>query len=439
MRTILLTAILACFFGIANSQVINTGFESWTSGSPDGWVGTATNIGATNIVQYTSNPQSGTSSVQLVNTGTTHKRFSSQGVSVTSGEVYTVSFYVRGHGDIRTGIKKGATGSYGTYNSYLTINSNAWTKYSQTIVIDSTSASAEFIFSVKATNADIDHLQLDSVKVATAAAATEYPIYDLQYTTDASGNSPYFGQVIITSGTVTAVRSGGFYIQDAPGAWNGMYVYTSTFVPALGDSVKFTAQVDEYNSLTELKSVASTSTISSGNTLPDPLVLTTTNFKNEQNESVLVRLENVNCVNANAGYGMWTVGNGSDTIHVDDVMIAFTPTAGVHYNIVGIVDYSFGEWKLLPRTAADITVYTGINENDKVRFNVYPNPATDVINISNASSLTQITVYDILGNAVLNISKPAQQINVSSLTDGIYQVVFTDENGNKSVSKLIKK
>jgi len=51
-------------------------------------------------------------------------------------------------------------------------------------------------------------------------------IYDIQYTTDPSGNSPYNGQVVTINGVVTSINYDGYVIAEAPGAWHGIYVYS---------------------------------------------------------------------------------------------------------------------------------------------------------------------------------------------------------------------
>ncbi len=53
MKNLIYTFILSCFLALtANSQVPNPGFESWTSGEPDGWVtSNAPEAGLVNVVQ----------------------------------------------------------------------------------------------------------------------------------------------------------------------------------------------------------------------------------------------------------------------------------------------------------------------------------------------------------------------------------------------------
>jgi uncharacterized protein len=93
--------------------------------------------------------------------------------------------------------------------------------------------------------------------------------------------SPYVGQMVATSGIVTAVTSTGFFLQDPvgdgdPNTSDGIFVYTSSKpTVAAGDSVNVSGKVAEYPvpanagdpSVTEIDS-PSVSKLSSGNTLP---------------------------------------------------------------------------------------------------------------------------------------------------------------------------
>jgi len=77
------------------------------------------------------------------------------------------------------------------------------------------------------------------------------------------------------------------------------------------------------------------------------------------------------------------------------------------------------------------------------KFNLFPNPATDIINISNSDNMaiSQIEIYDVNGK-VLNTQKFSDeteiQLNVAALNSGTYLLhLYTNEG--KAVKKLIKK
>jgi predicted extracellular nuclease len=184
------------------------------------------------------------------------------------------------------------------------------------------------------------------------------PIYDIQYTTDPGGSSPYAGQTdITTEGIVTARFQYGYFIEDpAGGAWNGLWVYDTDNTPALGDRVRLTGTVEEYYDLTELDSLTDYQVESSGNPLPAATVLATGDVSQEQWESVLVRVEDVTVSNEDLGYGEWSVSDGSGDVVIDDKgSYTYTPVNGEALAaVIGPLDYSYGVFKILPRDDGDI-------------------------------------------------------------------------------------
>jgi hypothetical protein len=72
----------------------------------------------------------------------------------------------------------------------------------------------------------------------------------------------------------------------------------------------------------------------------------------------------------------------------------------------------------------------------KNNISIYPNPATDVINISNVSSKTKFEIYSV-GGQLVNQGITDGKVNVSKLTKGVY-ILTVDSNGEKSQTKFIK-
>ena len=79
---------------------------------------------------------------------------------------------------------------------------------------------------------------------------------------------------------------------------------------------------------------------------------------------------------------------------------------------------------------------TGINEVAEGEVNIYPNPATTVINIDNAEG-SQISVFDINGRMISNIESASanQTIDASNLAKGMYIVRIA--NGNNVITKKV--
>jgi len=81
----------------------------------------------------------------------------------------------------------------------------------------------------------------------------------------------------------------------------------------------------------------------------------------------------------------------------------------------------------------------GVKENEKVRLNIVPNPASNEITISSENNFNSIEVVNFLGQTVISESvyNNSVLINVSNLNKGLYLVRITSENGT-SVGKFVK-
>jgi hypothetical protein len=80
----------------------------------------------------------------------------------------------------------------------------------------------------------------------------------------------------------------------------------------------------------------------------------------------------------------------------------------------------------------------GIQENSEMSMTMYPNPATDVVNISCTES-GQLSVLDVSGRIVIQktLDKGTAAVDLSSRTPGVYLIRFTGETGNTTTRKLI--
>lgn len=76
----------------------------------------------------------------------------------------------------------------------------------------------------------------------------------------------------------------------------------------------------------------------------------------------------------------------------------------------------------------------------KNNFTVYPNPATDVVNISNAKNLeiTNTVISDINGRVVKQVNSAVESINIGDLSTGVYFLKVTTTEGT-GVTKFVKK
>jgi len=80
---------------------------------------------------------------------------------------------------------------------------------------------------------------------------------------------------------------------------------------------------------------------------------------------------------------------------------------------------------------------------DSSKFNIYPNPANDIVTITNSESISikQVEFYDLTGKLIRTHSFNNQaeiQLNVENLANGVY-MLHIETNKGTAVKKLVKK
>ena len=265
-------------------------------------------------------------------------------------------------------------------------------------------------------------------------------IYDIQFTTAPSGDSPEMGNIVTTKGVITGIVKNGpdrhaFFIQDSALAWNGLYIYErNDSTLAIGDSVEVTGTVAEFNGTTELTFVSNVTVLNSGNTLPTPVLNSTMNGNMEEWEGVLINVINAQCVNTTGGFGIWEVNDGSGILKADDDIFFYHLTAvvGTNYDVTGIGHYSFGDYKILPRDFNDISISTSVEELSKNEVNVYPNPTTGVLNFNLNVNNASINIIDITGKTLKSVHTNSNNfsMNLNTFSNGLYFYNVIDSEGN---------
>ena len=271
--------------------------------------------------------------------------------------------------------------------------------------------------------------EIDNIKITEGSAPPPPPpgidtvsIYDIQFNNNTNGASNYEGSQVYTGGIVTAVRDdSSFYLTSGSGAWSGVYVYSNDYLLYEGDSVVLDAEVDEYYELTELKNVTNLQLISSGNIF-SPNYCNTAAADSEEFEGCFVEVSNAICNNDNAGFGEWIVNDGSGDLIIDDLFYAFTPILNQSYTVSGVVTFSYGAFKLLPRNGSDVAGFISVNETTENVFYMYPNP----LNQSNLNITLQnnsnVSLFNLSGQLIktYQLKSGNNSVNLDFLKKGLY-------------------
>ena len=147
-------------------------------------------------------------------------------------------------------------------------------------------------------------------------------------------------------------------LRASTGAGSGLWVQGSDAV-SLGDLVTVEGSVSNTNGLLRVE-LSSVQIESSGNPLPEPVVVATGTLLGDDYVGVLVQTTGTcDQVNADAAsgndYGEWSIDDGTGSLRIDDLGYGFSAqTLGVTYQVTAPLFYSYSNYKLVPRSADDV-------------------------------------------------------------------------------------
>ncbi|MBU2507253.1 MAG: T9SS type A sorting domain-containing protein [Bacteroidetes bacterium] len=331
-------------------------------------------------------------------------------------------------------------------------------------------------------------------------------IQDVQYSPFGSGYSAYNNYEITVQGVVTAdtsdIQGDGasispqVYIQNGPGPWSGVQIFgTQADVLQKRDLVTVTGIVNESFGITRIGTLEKGVKVTkdqSGVDLPGATVISTADISAstsgklpaESYEGVLVMYKNITVLRENAdgnpGADQGTGGNRNfgemvvaDASNVQtrvelqdgthdyhnfwDTSLENTGTRITNEDkfesIMGIMFYSFSNYKLVPRNNGDFIghLVVGVNDNIEIpsSFTVsqnYPNPfnpTTTIVFSIPTSENVQIRVFNLLGQVVKEItnqrfSAGTHNVNFSAgnLSSGLY-IYQVSAGKHNSVNKMM--
>jgi uncharacterized repeat protein (TIGR02543 family) len=152
------------------------------------------------------------------------------------------------------------------------------------------------------------------------------------------------------------------------------------------------------------------------------------------------------------------VGNGTVEVDGDAYTVPITVDEGTVLDLEAIADESweFDEWSgdLVSTDAtesitmdgnkavtATFTFIDNVQPNIFANLRVFPNPFTASIKVMNAKAVKQVTITNIVGQRVMEISLDgAEQVSIptSELVKGTYMIIFQAHNGERMIRKMVK-
>ena len=126
--------------------------------------------------------------------------------------------------------------------------------------------------------------------------------------------------------------------------------------------------------------------------------------------------------------------------HNEDIDLLSIRGGAVSGNLSVVVKYDNIKLSALQTLPSYIL---SVSEQFAAKFNLYPNPATNVVTITNVENMQvqQVAVYDVAGKLITtqNFNEQAEiQLNVENLASGTY-ILNLQTNEGTAVKKLLKK
>jgi len=426
--------------------ICNGDFEQWTDGLPDCWYGERSNIGANNVNQYDADAHTGSYSAQLVNDSDSHRRFTSQHVSLEEGLTYQVTFWIKGHGEIRTGLfDDRETGhGYSPYNNYIDADPDSWEEHSQLVSAVNTTDIGEFIFSVR--NTSDEHILLDNVSVEVYEdepeemeniAALRAGAFDTPYTLTGEAILTY--QMDYRNQKFIQDETAAIMIDDSDGI-------ITTGYERYDGITGITGMLTEHNNMLQfVPSADPGDPTSTGNVItPEPRQLADLTY---DDQARLVELNQVTFEDAGATFDTGTNYTITDPSGTGMFRTSFFDADYIdeeiphQEQILTVIVHQFQDViQVTARDWDDFEIWTNVQELDKVHFTVYPNPFRDQIHVSGAENVETLQLINAQGQIVREIQAPQGdlQIPASELQPGMYFIQLRFEDGSISTQKIMK-
>jgi hypothetical protein len=256
-----------------------------------------------------------------------------------------------------------------------------------------------------------------------------------------AGTSPYIGTYQRILGTVSGVVPGkGYFVQDAVAAWGGIWVADILNLVLEGNGVKVDGTIQEINDVTTINA-AKVQIVNPPVSITPILLGSPEAAKSEQYESVLVKIAGARFQGSQNLDGSWPIKTTeTNRVFVSNLMFQYSPMEGHFYNVTGIVNGNQSNYRIEPRKEADIVDLTStpVVSFDKQKLDVYPNPFSDHLNITNSDKLTRLTITDLTGRIVLDVAHPQSLIKTANLMEGIYIIRVYKDSGVISAEKFVR-
>ncbi|MEJ5306903.1 MAG: T9SS type A sorting domain-containing protein [candidate division WOR-3 bacterium] len=234
---------------------------------------------------------------------------------------------------------------------------------------------------------------------------------------------------VIDTCVVTAVFTGQYYItsKTGPKEWDGICVYgdIGNHTYNVGDTIIFYhGFVNEYFNKTQLVSVGTELYKAGDGTSPVPFILSLSQV-GENYEGVLIKVGPVTVLTGPDANGEWLVSDGVDTLIIDNLATYTVPSIGQTVYITGILDYTYGNYKIQPRNDSDIQVVNFYNISGVVTLD----------DNSNSSGISVILYNNTFNDTILTDS--IGYFDFGTVVEGTYNLIFKKTYYDTDSSEIV--
>jgi len=245
------------------------------------------------------------------------------------------------------------------------------------------------------------------------------------------------------------------WINDAEGAYNGVMVFSYDLAETLnmGDEIIVAGKRDEYYDNTEIGEPTLVEIVSSGNDLFPASMIMGADIADdllsgaesaEKWEGQLCKIVNATVLDFDEENMIYTCTDDDGATNfligdnVDYLFGNLNITIGGIYSITGVVDFGFDQYRINPRFQDDLTETSSIGDIENTMVNIFPNPASDVLQIHAKADIQSLQISDASGKVIYSGSNLDNEISmsISHFRTGIYFISLTDTD-NTTWSKKI--
>lgn len=144
-----------------------------------------------------------------------------------------------------------------------------------------------------------------------------------------------------------------------------------------------------------------------------------------------------NCIESNVDF-KWYTGT-STTPASTTATLSVTPENGENVDVHLVTTKSYaGNHSCAANNWITVTSNVGIDDVESMMVNIYPNPTSRVINVQSTDGVSEVVIYNAIGQQVLrqNGNGDRMQLDLGNLASGNYTVRITGATGEQVTRKI---